>query len=891
MNNNFKFYLKFISLGQDFLYQITEIPGFDVAKFIQKQNVNRYSRDINYALDLTFYHAIGNEILETEQVVNPLGFASKYLNMGLEWIFESHKRFGFESKIEFHLSNNDLFFYVGLLDCSNPDTNEFDYYNCNIIQDNNVSNYKKHEDTVLDMFGTKNVKGDTITPIETTRVLRKGVSINKTSKWNSPQIINLTFFTVGGVFEEAWLYFNNCQNVVKQDLKDALSWLEIAVLQINGYQPEQKSKFKVFKAKKTTIDLKLKFTNFGIVQKFEIPNAGEGRCETRFKIVWGFDINNPLGVIDILNYNLNEDETFNFPISNFDYTIAYLPSGCNIWIYGESRIIQTQDISFNDRDVVSTGFFNNYELEISATEISLDTVIPMARYIDMMKQSSKNINNTPILAPRIDVGGQFYDQFCFNRSLISQNKTKPFNTKFKEILGSVNEVNGDYEISKENIFVGQYKDFYENVENAVFKIIPNKEGKTIFNKRFSLNIFKFFYKTYEQNRNSKNTSEAIHTSSEYIIPNEGVENKKEISCELVRDPYAQQAVIDLEIEKPQTSDENDEKVYINDVVDLPNNTQGEIKKVLGLRIINGRYQILNREIEQQEDESIINWLSVGLEIGQSIVVNGFTYTVFSISRTILELNTNTGFSDNNYFLTISWTYQNVFFKSKTNEGYAQIEGVSNPSTYQGLDYSIRRNLKYFESFLATACFYVKNGIIRNNYFKNSPELKTRKNIEQLLLAEKGDLIVSELQAPILTPKIYKLEVYASWVQYLNYQIAYKLNRGFIRCYWINGRVIKGYPQEIEYTFRTGSLELTLEEKFETNILKIQTVNNKLIVNDVVYELSGTVKWFKISNEYLELFDLNNIAICNPYRYDSVDLNGVIYNSKESLVDSLNLLLL
>lgn len=891
MNNNFKFYLKLISLGQNFLYQITEPVGFDVVKYIEKQNANRYSRDVNYALDLTFYHAIGNEILDVEQVVNPLGFVSNYLNMGLDWILESHKKIGFESKIEFHLSNNDVFFYVGLLDSANADTNEYDYYSCKIIQDNNIADYKKHEDTVLDMFGIKNVKNEIITAATTSRVLKKGVSVFRNSKWNCPQIFNTILFTVDSQYDEIWLYFNHCQNLIKSDLKNSLSWLSNSYISFN-YDENIKNNFKVFKSFKTITNFKLNFTNFSFFQDFKIPNAGEGRSETRFVIRWGLNHLTPIGEIVIFSFSLNEDETYNFSgLSNFEYTIPILEKGFSVWIYGETRLLQTQDFSLDNQAVVSNINFPIYELEISGTEIAIDTVIPMVRYIDMMKQCSKNINNTSILAPKFDVGGQFYNQFCFNRALISQKTDKPFYTKFKEILGSVNEVNGDYEITKENIFVGQYPDFYQNVENAVFKIIPNKEAKSSWNKRFQINTLKFFYKIFEQNRNSKNTSEAIHTNSDYIIPNLQVENKKEIACELIRDPYSHQALIDLEITKPQTSDENDDKIYINDVVDLPNNSQGKIKGVLGIRIINGQYQILNREIEQEEEQSVINWLSIGVEIGQSIILNNVSFVIFSITRTVLTLNTNGGSPDANYFLDISWTYQNVLFKSKTNEGYDEITGVSNPTTYQGLDFSIRRNLKHFESFLATACIYLKNGIIRNNYFKNSPSLATRKNTESVLLSENSDLIINDLQQPILTAKIYKLEVYASYLQYINYQIAKKLNRGFIRCLWIDGRVIKGYPQELDYSFRTGNLELTLEEKYEPIILKINVVGLNLFVNDAIYELSGNAKWFIMSREYLQLFDINNLAISNPYLFSDVKLNNIIYNSPDSLLSALNLLVL
>ena len=109
----YKHYLKFISLGQDFLYEITEPVGFDVANFVVEQNANRYARDISYGnekADLNFYDIFGTEQRPTEQVINVQGQTSYILDMGLSWILESHNRFGFESKIEYHLFKDNVFF-------------------------------------------------------------------------------------------------------------------------------------------------------------------------------------------------------------------------------------------------------------------------------------------------------------------------------------------------------------------------------------------------------------------------------------------------------------------------------------------------------------------------------------------------------------------------------------------------------------------------------------------------------------------------------------------------------------------------------------------------------------------------------------------------------------
>jgi hypothetical protein len=892
MENKFKHYLKFVSLGIEKLYQITEPQGFDVSNFVLKQKTKGFGRDINYGNDnenLTFYDVVG-ELIEREQVIDVYGNTSNYLDCGLNLILESQKRFGFENIIEYHLHKNNVAFTLGLLDTATAETNNLDYFSCKIIQQNNISDFKKHEGTTLDMFGIKDVKGEEITPIGTSKVLRKSVSFLKTSKWDSPFQLSLFLAVNQGPNDEDYkvMYFNNCQNVLQDDLKYALSWYEPIKVSFGAQNLDIAKDFLVYKNKFQSKNIQIKISDFGFFQNFDIPGAGEGRIETKFEVKWGYDIHNPFGSFVLFSVTINEDENFNIQNQNYTINIPYLPVGANIWIYGTSIVLESSDFG---GIVFSDGLLQKFKTEITAETYAFNTVVPMVRYIDMMRQCAKNINkDLPLIAPKFDIGGQFYNQFCFNRSLVGNDKTKPFNTTFKEIFNSVEEVNGDFEITKENIFVGQENDFYINEEIGVFNQLPSNEYTVEFNEKYQINIFKFGYKTFEQDRSSKNTGEAIHTEAEYIVPNYQVENKKEISCELIRDPYSQQVVVDLEIAKPSTSDSNDDKVYIVDVISLPAGSFQEIIANLTMQTSNGNYQILNREFqEDDEDEAVINWLALGIEFGDVVTINNFNATVVSITRTVLTILPPTGAPQVNtsLALTIKYFYNNVLFQTVTNEGFLEINGVLNPTTFPNLNYSIRRNLKHFESYLNTVCSYNRNGVIRNNYFKNNPSLKTRKLNETVLLAEKSDLSVVDLTPRILTPNIHNINVFSEFETVILFLEKYILNRGFIRCIDINNRVIKGYFSKLEYFWFTKELKFTIEEKFENEVLTLNYQNNILTVNDSVYNLSGVLNWFKISNEYLQVFDNKDIAICNPYRFDKVSLNSVFFNTPNELATALN----
>ena len=243
---------------------------------------------------------------------------------------------------------------------------------------------------------------------------------------------------------------------------------------------------------------------------------------------------------------------------------------------------------------------------------------------------------------------------------------------------------------------------------------------------------------------------------------------------------------------------------------------------------------------------------------------------------------------NNYFCTINFTYSSdILYQSRTNEGFLKIEGIINPETYPNLRFSIARNLKHWYSFLKSCISFVKNPTIQNNYFKNNPELITKFGTEIIDLVEKSDLQDFGNVEQLLTSKVYEIKAYADYAFILDLLEKLKTQRGFARCVGIKGKIIKGFIQKLDYKWKNNILDLTLEEKFETDLLVLNYANGILTVNDVLYNLSGILNWYRITNEHFQAFDNNNIAICNLYRYNLVSLNGIIYATPNDLLTALN----
>jgi hypothetical protein len=853
-----------------------------------KQNDSRYSRDIIYGNDtinLIFYDA-NVELSSIEQIQDTDGRTSFYLDYGLKWILETYNRFGFEGKIEYILKKEGLLFTTGLLDMANPDTDGNTFFGCSIIQSNQVANYKKHEETIINLFSTKNAKNETITPAETFKFLRKSVPILKTSTLNCPNDFDAALSSTGsGSNSHNYFYVNNAATKTLEEINNTLAFPSQQVSNGDGNDSIAEN-FAVIQARSILTDIRIDIKDLIVNQRTTVADGGNGYADNKFIVRWGTDINAPMGEEILFSFYQDNGHTYQNPIHDFTVDIPYLPIDAKIWIY----------LWVKTRQSASTGIFraytkiSQYEINITSNTFALNTVVKGVRYIDMMRQCSKFINNLPINAPRFDVGGEFYDQVCYNRALISQDTTRPFTTTFNNIMGSTQEVNGDFEIKHNEIFQGQYSDFYVNEEIGVFEIVPSEGFKENWNDKYKINLFSFGYKTFEQNRLTANTTGDVHTESEWIVPNLMVENKKPVEIDLIRSAFSQQVAVDLEIKTPQTSDENDDKVYIVDIVPLPEDSFNEFSSELQMQISDGKLTILNKKSSATIEESVINWNVLGFNVGSNFEIvsgsNAGNYTVVSITQTMLVLSP-VGFVPafvGDAYITMKFYYTDVLWQTRTDEDFI-VSGNSNSKNYPNLKYTIRRNMFHWESYLRTACLFNLDKTILNSFFKNDPALVTQFQ-DGVIYTEKGNIEVSTLQAPILTPKTFDIVVKAEFNQVINLLEILKTIRGFIRAYDIDGKIIKGFIKDLDYTWSTGELKLTLEEKYESEIIVLTFLGGILTVNDVIYDLSGNAEWWKITGEYFTAFDKDNIPLCNRKRFDKVSLNGMIYGSESELLNAL-----
>jgi hypothetical protein len=861
--NAFTHFLEFVNFAPNELYQITEPIGWDGWQYTLKEEPRRYARNTFFGgvNELEFPNKSGF-LLDAPRVVNELGDLSEFMDYGYQWLIYGLKTYGFEFKVRYHCFENGIGFEPLVLDLTDKDVTDFrTYVKAKLIQDNTIQDYKRQFDTKINLFSDKNLKGETITPIETVNYLHIATPKNTISKWVSDGYSRLTFTPLVGQ-----LYFNPMQELSQSEISNTLAFLD--------QTPQTSDPFDVFgfvKATKTLTNVKIKFK-----LNYQIQSGGT----LTLKILKGFDS----GTLD-LDHSIPLNDAEGVWITyDFEYTIPIIFTGQTVSIYFQQL---AYDIEFEDNFI-----------EISATETSFNKVFKASRWVDMAKQCDKAINNIGVDAPTFESGGEHFNNLVFCRSMISNN-TEIFNSSFKNALESFMEVNNDYEIYNDVIQVRNYDEFHANNEIGVFLINPDREGVIGYNDELQINNCKIEWKKFEQDREVSGTSNVIHAKSEWNIKNVMVENKFEKSFEFIRDPFRVQDIIDSEVKTPTTvtsTDTNDDVCIVN-VVPLAPSEFNTLFLYVNMRVVdvlttNAVLEMVNRD--STGEEIYLIWNSMGIGVGSTIQlltggVNVGNYTVLALDTNFIRLQPQAGtiptFSGDG-FIIFKYFYSNVQFKTRTNEGFSLVDGV--PNGFSNLYYTPKRTLLRFGRNLKAMLQYSRQNITMLDY-KFNRNVITRLSSESENVVEVGDIVFDDLPTQLINGLIYNLECVADYNEVVNMLNEYKNNKGFVRMYDLNNEVVRLYIKDFTYTAKFKELKVIGKGKFEVPELIITGTIGNLFVNDAPYNLSGVANWWRFQNDYLQLFDEKSRPISNKYKYNLVILNNVTYSTKEELVAELVLL--
>jgi hypothetical protein len=130
--------------------EIIEPVGFDANSFMIIQEDGRLGRD-------TF--------LSGETI--PLTFYQGTYNSGFDLILNEFNLKGNESKVNYILQKNNIDFVVGEIDFETSETDLYSYFKVKLIENSVNSQIKKREKIKIDLFATKDLDDNDITPVQT----------------------------------------------------------------------------------------------------------------------------------------------------------------------------------------------------------------------------------------------------------------------------------------------------------------------------------------------------------------------------------------------------------------------------------------------------------------------------------------------------------------------------------------------------------------------------------------------------------------------------------------------------------------------------------------------------------------------------------------------------
>lgn len=891
-----KYYLDF-TFGR---VEILEPIGYDGSNTILKQSDNRYARDVMYGSDkvkLKFQNEYGEPcgpyILDNGTIV-------KHLGSGFNLLLEENRNFGSESDVKFIVSDGTDEFSMSL-NFSDAETDDYSFIELSLIQEDTLAVYKRQEKKPIDLFSDKNLEGNTITPVQTLKVLFKAKPITQVSEWkdNGTTVLGASFSrnNFGSSTNTDRFGANNANVVLNYGIENTLSFLSPRyALNTFGF-PTGGNSFTYLEATDTLTNLQIKITDL-VAYTSQLKNdffsniVTSGSGYARLVLKYGDDITGS-SLTTIILY----EKTFGF-VNNTPS--EYLPNEINAFIpilnQGEKVYIYLEPFTtatFNQynqsgslAEYQVTAIMEKMNVEITATSTGVNSVTNAVRYIDAIKQVNKSIGTLPVLASHFDVGGKWYDNVIFNGKLIRQITNEPFLLSLENLRKNISgEFNSDYQVSNDNFFIGHESDFYKNEDLGGFLTLPDTEFKKPKNDRFLINEFSFIYENYEKDKDEKNTLDAIHTEFKTSVPQKKSENTREIKCNFARDPYYGETIRRRNTLSSTTAYDSDDKVIMYDIIELAPGSRGNINFVL-------KYEIITPNTLKILSNNNFRWDLLGFKVNDNIIIDssGFNanlFKVIEITQNIVTLQflnfLPSSSSTGETRLVIDYPITDVAYTIRTNEGLTYAENLLNSDNFGNLRYSIKRNiLNNYSEYLATSLLFTSSKEILKTEFKANGEATTR-FVDEIEETREDENFTVDLSKKILTQNLIETTVYCDFSTAKNLLDDIQNKKGFIRVIDNNERVLKGYVKEFDRNDKFNELNLLLEEKFESDFLVITYDGTNFTINGTVYE---TERRYNIYNDKIQFFDKNNLILCNRTLFNKVQYNGVVYSSIDELVTAL-----
>ena len=834
----FKHYLEFIDLPLIGKIEISEPFKFDGSTHEIKKEKGRFARDLiiaNPDIELEV-HREHFELLDHNQVL-PNGTIFNVATHGFDYLINEINTKGWELSINYIINYNGTNFKTGEINGLTFKVYE-NYLTIKISQNSLSSFIKKNESVKINAFSNKSLTDAAITPCQTTDIFLKAKPITQLSEWE--ELDEVFFPNIGGL---AFPF----RSLKKFGIEDSL----VPFYYFSGDPAENPC----VRAKTKLTDVKISI-DFDYFIDFDLAlNQNEFRVEI---VVWNESTTTIISE-NFINLNLVTGVWQNF---SADFQID---------VINQSLMLTVAVMCIDTK-------FKNAKLSITANSEAVSTIVKGVRLFDLLQHQADSFDTQLFDNNVFNENSEHWDNFCFNGRMLANLNDKPFTNEFKDLFKSVcNEAGADYQIKENGIAIKKISDFYADVEIAQFTEIPSKETNYTANTDFSANIFNVEFKksSSERTGNSEDTSDDVHTSLQLKMPSKKADLDYKIEIEHIRSAQLieEQRRKGNEVNGKTRTLENDEQLFILDCVPLEEGTINKFSQFCTYRVI------YTTNVLEIISSGTFSWNNLGFELGQIISIETDIFTTGSNFEILeltdfmikLEFQNNlppTDFSGQSTFI-FEYELQGVLYTNRTNEGFDAIEGVAVPNNYSNLRYTPRRILNNWSEVVNTAGQYLIGKSAKVTEIKVNDTLVTRLDSETSSVVEKGNFLITESR--LINGRIFEVDVFCDFDKATYLFLDTNNVSGYISVTLANGKIIKGYIKEANYTWVSSKLKLTLEERIDNLITEINTFE---------------IDHFIIMNNFVSLYNSNNELLTEIKEFTKFSINGIIFSNLDLFTENL-----
>lgn len=863
----YKHYLNFLDLPLIGKIEISEPFKFDGSTHEIKREKGRHSRDViiaNQDIELEFYREYF-EPIEVPQVL-PDGTILNYVSHGFDYLVNEINTKGWEMRVEYTIDYNGNEFTTGEIDGLTYKVFD-DYLSIKISQNTLHAYIKKNDSVKIDAFSDKSLTGLPISPCTTTDVFLKAKPLLQKSSWNNGEL-NITSQSISTFIFPA-------PNLVRYEIEDSYIPFDRSIVYHGGSDALPIFDMRCLKAKNTLTNVKVSVNIKVTLDYITIgSNSSTGSSLSLFAD-FGDEayLNNPTqppafgeNIITI-----NSSITSNTIDVVKSFTIEKIEQADFLSVYFIWRK------SVNDTSTYRLNI-QSCEMDIIATSTAVSTIVKGIRLYDLLRHQAHSYDTTLNDLGVFNNTSEYWNNFCFNGRMLGNLANQAFNNEFKNLYNSVcDEAFADYQITNDGITIDFIDNYYKDEEIAVFTELPSNDTSYTANSDYAVNIFnvKFKKSSSERTGNEADTNDDIHTSLQLKMPSKKADATFDIEFDHIRSAQ----LIEEQRRKGNTIDgktrtlENDENLFVLDCIELAPNTTNNFTQFL-------RYRILDttNALEIISNGTFV-WTNLGMQVGQTIGISftglttGTNFQITALEDFTIRLqflnNFPTSDSDGETSITFNYILQGVLYTNRTNEGFTNIEGIANPENYSNLKYSLKRILNKWRKIINTAGQYLIGKEANVTEIKINNELVTRMTGESADVIDFAPIEITEDR--ILNGKVHEIKVFCDFDKATELFTEIRDLKGYVRAIRNNNSVIRGFIKNARYTFRSQELLLTLEEKQDNLITEI----TDLEVID-----------FNIVNDFVNLYDANNLPLITPKEYKYFSIDGIIYNNLEDFTEKL-----